>query len=110
MTTEQLDEILRNGKTPRGGSVRTIAQELVLRGYKDVRRGRYADFPIPAILRGRTQNTEWHAAGRREYKGSIYTDVERAEGAEFIAISVNTIDKKADISLPYKILLFVKEP
>ena len=36
--------------------------------------------------------------GKYEYKGSVYMNVEGADGAEFIAISVNKIDKAKDMS------------
>ena len=47
--------------------------------------------------------------GRFEFKGSIYTNVEGADGTEFIAISVNKIDNEKDMSIPYQVLWFVKE-
>ena len=58
---------------------------------------KYKDFPIPSILKGSEQETELRedVNGKYEYKGSIYMNV---EGAEFIAISVNKIDKAKDMS------------
>lgn len=55
------------------------------------------DFPIPSILKGSEQETELRedVNGKYEYKGSVYMNV---EGAEFIAISVNKIDKAKDMS------------
>ena len=47
--------------------------------------------------------------GRFEFKGSIYTNVEGADGAEFVAISVNKIDKAKDMSIPHLLIWFVKE-
>ena len=90
----------------------TIVQELKKFGYHDAGMDKkYRDFPIPTILKGSEQETEWciNGTGWFEYKGSIYTNVEGADGAEFIAISVNKIDKAKDMSIPYQILWFVKE-
>ena len=58
---------------------------------------KYRDFPIPSILKGSEQETELRedVNGKYEYKGSVYMNV---EGAEFIAISVNKIDKAKDMS------------
>ncbi len=58
---------------------------------------KYKDFPIPSILKGSEQETELRedVNGKYEYKGSVYMNV---EGAEFIAISVNKIDKAKDMS------------
>lgn len=58
---------------------------------------KYKDFPIPFILKGSEQETELRedVNGKYEYKGSVYMNV---EGAEFIAISVNKIDKAKDMS------------
>ena len=89
-----------------------ITQELKKLGYHDAGMDKkYRDFPIPSILKGSEQKTEWRESvnGKYEYKGSIYTNVEGADGAEFIAISVNKIDKAKDMSVPYSLMWFVKE-
>ena len=74
-------------------------------------KSKYADFPIPTILKGSERETEWRmdCTGRFEFKGSIYTNVEGADGAEFVAISVNKIDKEKDMSIPHLLIWFVKE-
>lgn len=92
-------------------TIRAMAQALRKQGYEQAEKGKYADFPIPTILKGSEQETEWRmdCTGRFEFKGSIYTNVAGADGAEFIAISVNKIDKAKDMSIPYQILWFVRE-
>ena len=76
----------------------SIVQELKKIGYHDAGMDKkYRDFPIPSILKGSEQETELRedVNGKYEYKGSVYMNV---EGAEFIAISVNKIDKAKDMS------------
>ena len=92
-------------------TIRAMAQALRKQGYEQAEKSKYADFSIPTILKGSERETEWRmdCTGRFEFKGSIYTNVEGADGAEFIAISVNKIDKEKDMSIPYQILWFVKE-
>lgn len=111
MKIEQLKEIIHIERRFVMPTIRAMAQALRKQGYEQVRKDRYADFPIPTILKGSEQETEWriNGTGRFEFKGSIYTNVEGADGAEFIAISVNKIDKEKDMSIPYQILWFVKE-
>ena len=106
MTIKQLEQIVALVNK------HTIVQELKKFGYHDAGVDeKYRDFPITAILKGSEQETEWriNGTGRFEFKGSIYTNIECADGAEFIAISVNKIDKAKDMSIPYQILWFVKE-
>ena len=89
-----------------------IVQELKKLGYHDAGMDKkYRDFPIPTILKGSERETEWRmdCTGRFEFKGSIYTNVEGADGAEFIAISVNKINKEKEMSIPYSLMWFVKE-
>lgn len=89
-----------------------IVQELKKLGYHDAGMDKkFRDFPIPTILKSSEQETNWHenGVGKYEYKGSIYTNVEGANGAVFVAISVNKIDKTKDMSLPYSLMWFVKE-
>ena len=106
MTIEQLNHIVALTNK------HTIVQELKKIGCHDAGMDKkYRDFPIPTILKGSERETEWRmdCTGRFEFKGSIYTNVEGADGAEFIAISVNKIDKAKDMSIPYLLMWFVKE-
>ena len=106
MTIKQLEQIVALVNK------HTIVQELKKFGYHDAGMDKkYRDFPIPTILKGFQRETEWRmdGTGRFEFKGSIYTNVEGADGAEFIAISVNKIDKEKDMSIPYSLMWFVKE-
>lgn len=111
MTIEKLKEIIRIERRFVMPTIRAMAQELYEQGYEPAEKSKYAEFPIPTILKGSEQETEWRmdCTGRFEFKGSIYTNVEGADGAEFVAISVNKIDKEKDMSIPYQILWFVKE-
>ena len=111
MLIEQLNEIIHIERKFVMTAIRAMAQALHKQGYEQAEKGKYADFPIPTILKGSEWETEWRmdCTGRFEFKGSIYTNVEGADGAEFIAISVNKIDKEKDMSTPYQILWFVKE-
>lgn len=106
MTIEQLEHVVELIDK------HAIVQELKKLGYHDAGMDKkYRDFPISTILKGSEQKTEWRedVNGKYEYKGSIYTNVEGADGAEFIAISVNKIDKGKDMSIPYLLMWFVKE-
>ena len=111
MTIEQLNEIINIERRFVMPTIRAMAQELREQGYEQAEKGKYADLPIPTILKGSEQETEWriNGTGRFEFKGSIYTNVEGADGAEFVAISVNKIDKEKDMSTPYSLMWFVKE-
>ena len=111
MTIEQLNEVIYIERRFVMPTIRAMEQALRKQGYEQAEKGKYADFPIPTILKGSERETEWRmdGTGRFEFKGSIYTNVEGADGTEFIAISVNKIDKKKDISTPYALMWFVKE-
>lgn len=111
MTIEKLNKIIHIERKFVMTAIRAMAQELHEQCYEQAEKGKYADFPIPTILKGSERETEWRTdgTGRFEFKGSIYTNVEGADGAEFIVISVNKIDKKKDMSIPYQVLWFVKE-
>lgn len=111
MTIEQLKEIIHIERKFVMTAIRAMVQELHEQGYEQAEKGKYADFPIHTILKGSERETEWRmdCTGRFEFKGSIYTNVEGADGAEFVAISVNKIDNEKDMSIPYQILWFVKE-
>ena len=106
MTIKQLEQIVALVNK------HTIVQELKKFGYHDAGMDKkYRDFPIPTILKGTEQETEWRedVNGKYEYKGSIYTNVKGADSADFIAVSVNKIDKKKGMSIPYSLMWFVKE-
>lgn len=111
MTIEQLKEIIHIERRFVMPTIRAMEQALRKQGYEQAEKGKYADFPIPTILKGSERETEWRidCTGRFEFKGSIYTNVEGADGVEFVAISVNKIDKEKDMSIPYRILWFIKE-
>ncbi len=111
MTIEQLNEIIHIERRFVMTAIRAMAQALRKQSYEQAKKSKYADFSIPTILKGSEQETEWriNGTGLFEFKGSIYTNVEGADGAEFIVISVNKIDKAKDMSIPYQILWFVKE-
>lgn len=111
MTIEKLNEIIHIERRFVMPTIRAMAQALRKQGYEQAEKGKYADFPIHTILKGSERETEWRmdCTGRFEFKGSIYTNVEGADGAEFVAISVNKIDKAKDMSIPYQILWFIKE-
>lgn len=111
MTIDQLREIIHIERKFVMLTIRAMAQELYEQGYEPAEKGKYANFPIPTILKGSEQETNWHenGVGKYEYKGSIYTNVEGADGAEFVAISVNKIDKQKDMSIPHLLIWFVKE-
>ena len=73
---------------------------------------KYRDFPITEILKSPPPySTGWvpDEQQSKEYCGTIFANVKGAENAEFIAISVNKIDKKRDLSLPLSLKWFVKE-
>lgn len=88
-----------------------IIRELKALGYEDASKSRkYRDFSLTKIVHGEQKETEWvNGENRLEYSGHIYTNVEGADGAEFVAISVNKIDKQKDMSIPYTLMWFVKE-
>lgn len=111
MTVEQLKEIIYIERRFVIPTIRAMEQALCKQGYEQAEKSKYADFPIHTILKGSEQKTEWRedVNGKYEYKGSIYTNVEGADGAEFVAISVNKIDKAKDMSIPYSLMWFVKE-
>ena len=111
MKIEQLKEIIHIERRFVMPTIRAMAQALRKQGYEQAEKGKYANFPIPTILKGSEQETEWRmdCTGRFEFKGSIYTNVEGADGAEFVAISVNKIDKAKDMSIPHLLIWFVKE-
>lgn len=88
-----------------------IVRELKALGYEDASKSRkYRDFSLTKIVHGEQKETEWvNGVNKLEYSGHIYTNVEGAEQAEFIAVSVNKIGKDGETSLPHALLWFVKE-
>lgn len=88
-----------------------IVRKLKALGYEDARKNEtYRNFSLEKIVRGEQEETEWiNRENRFEYNGRIYTNVEGAEQAEFIAICINKISKDGETSLPYALLWFVKE-
>lgn len=88
-----------------------IVRELKALGYEDASKSkRYRDFFLTKIVHGKQSETEWvNGENRLEYSGHIYTNVDGAEQAEFIAVSINKISKDGETSLPHALLWFVKE-
>ena len=88
-----------------------IMRELKALGYEDASKSRkYRDFSLTKIVHGEQSETEWvNGENRLEYSGRIYTNVEDAEQAEFIAVSINKISRDGETSLPHALLWFVKE-
>lgn len=88
-----------------------IVQELKALGYEEAGKSKkYKDISLTKIVHGEQKETEWvNGENRFEYNGRIYTNVEGAEQAEFIAISINKISKDGKTSLPHAMLWFVKE-
>lgn len=88
-----------------------IVRELKALGYEDASKSKkYRDFSLTKIVYGEQSETEWvNGENRLEYSGRIYTNVEDAEQAEFIAVSINKISRDGETSLPHALLWFVKE-
>ena len=106
MTIEELAQILFHEYTA------LIIQKILRHGYKNAERDeKYKDFSVTTIVKGDQESTRWITStnGKYEFCGRIYRNVEGAANAEFIAVSMNRIDKKKDLSVPYSILWFVKE-
>lgn len=93
--------------------IKEIEKSLQEHGYEDASKNKkYRDFPITEILKSPPPySTGWvpDEQQSKEYCGTIFANVKGAENAEFIAISVNKIDKKRDLSLPLSLKWFVKE-
>lgn len=107
MDAEQLERILMCGGR------RAVRGRLRRLGYRAIGRDKkYADLSVSAIVRGRGCATDWRGeeGGRFEYQLSAFTGVEGAEGAEFVALSVNRRPRAQGMSLPYALDWFVKEP
>lgn len=88
-----------------------IVRELKALGYEDASKSKkYRGFSLTKIVHGEQSETEWaNGENRLEYRGRIYTNVEDAEQAEFIAVSINKISRDGKTSLPHALLWFVKE-
>lgn len=113
MQKEQLEKIIRSCAKYRYAltQLRPMMKNILDDGYKDVRRLKnFRDFPIAKIVKGAEQSTEWVQShdGLHEYKGSIFTGVDGAEGVEFVILQVNKINKEKDISIPWQMFVFVK--
>ena len=105
MQKEQLEKIIEIANT------KAIKGEILKNGFLDcVKVKQYRNFPIPTILKGAEQSTEWVQShdGLHEFKGSIFTGVDGAEGVEFVILQVNKINKEKDISIPWQMFVFVK--
>lgn len=113
MQKEQLEKIIRSCAKYRYAitRLRPMMKNILDDGYKDVRRLKnFSDFPIDKIVHGAEQSTEWVQShdGLHEYKGSIFTGVDGAEGVEFLILQVNQINKEKDISIPWQMFVFIK--
>lgn len=105
MQKERLEKIIEIANT------KAIKGEIIKNGFLDCAKVKqYRNFPIPTILKGAEQSTEWVQShdGLHEYKGSIFTDVEGTKGIEFLILQVNQINKEKDISIPWQMFVFVK--
>lgn len=92
--------------------LKKIEKSLQELGYEDASKNKkYRDFSIVEIVKGFPYSTGWvpDEQQSKEYEGRIFSNVKGAENAEFIALSVNKIDKKRDLSLPLSLKWFVKE-
>ena len=106
MTIKELAQILSHEYTA------LIIRKILHYGYKDAEHDeKYKNFSVATIIKGDQESTGWITSpnGKYEFCGRIYRNVEGAANAEFIAVSMNRIDKKKDLSVPYSILWFVKE-
>lgn len=113
MQKEQLEKIIRSCAKHRYAltQLRSMMKSLLDNGYINAMRLKnFSDFPIAKIVKGTEQSTEWvHSHdGLHEFKGSIFTGVDGAEGVEFVILQVNKINKEKDISMPWQMFVFVK--
>lgn len=113
MQKEQLEKIIRSCAKYRHAitRLRPMIKNILDDGYKDARRLKnFKNFPIAKIVKGAEQSTEWVQShdGLHEFKGSIFTGVDGAEGVEFVILQVNQINKEKDISMPWQMFVFVK--
>lgn len=105
MQKERLEKIIEIANT------KAIKGEIIKNGFLDcVKVKQYRNFPIPTILKGAEQSTEWVQShdGLHEFKGSIFTGVDGAEGVEFVILQVNKINKKKDMSIPFQMHIYFK--
>lgn len=106
MQKEQLEKIIEIANT------KAIKGEILKNGFLDcVKVKQYRGFPIAQIVKGAEQTTEWVQShdGLHEFKGSIFTGVDGAEGVEFVILQVNKINKKKDMSIPFQMHIYFKE-
>ena len=113
MQKGQLEKIIRSCAKHRYAltQLRSMMKSLLDNGYKNASRLKnFSDFPIAKIVKGAEQSTEWVQShdGLHEFKGSIFTGVDGAEGVEFVILQVNKINKEKDISIPWQMFVFVK--
>lgn len=113
MQTEQLEKIIRSCAKYRYALTQlcSMMKSLLDNGYKNAKRLKnFSDFPIAKIVKGAEQSTEWVQShdGLHEFKGSIFTGVDGAEGVEFVILQINKINKEKDISIPWQMFVFVK--
>lgn len=114
MQKEQLEKIIRSCAKYRYAltQLRSMMKSLLDNGYKNASRLKnFSDFPIAKIVKGVEQDTEWVQShdGLHEFKGSIFTGVDGAEGVEFVILQVNKINKKKDMSIPFQMHIYFKE-
>lgn len=105
MQKERLEKIIEIANT------KAIKGEIIKNGFLDCAKVKqYRGFPIAQIVKGAEQTTEWVQShdGLHEFKGSIFTGVDGAEGVEFVILQVNKINKEKDISIPWQMFVFVK--
>lgn len=113
MQKEQLEKIIRSCAKYRYAltQLRSMMKSLLDNGYKNASRLKnFSDFPIAKIVKGVEQDTEWIQShdGLHEFKGSIFTSVDGADGVEFVILQVNKINKKKDVSVPWQMFVFIK--
>ena len=60
MTIEQLNEVIYIERRFVMPTIRAMVQALRTQGYEQAEKSKYADFPIPTILKGSERETESH--------------------------------------------------
>ena len=95
---------LANGKA--------IMKALKAEGYSLAEKdARYRKLGLQVLFRASAIHSEWveDAAGRKAYQCSLYENVPGTEPeTTFTVITINEIDRKRDISVPYDLLIFVR--
>ena len=106
MTIQELEDIIA-----------LVDNKKILNAMKDYRYSeaekseKYKDLSVVKIVSGEEERTKWLSApGEKfEFSGRIYRNIPGEKNVEFIAVSMNRIDHKKDLSIPYSICWFVKE-